>query len=233
MTNQSNDNPFIRFARERGHRKRLPLMKFRKGEYFVGTDEVSLGREFIAVVTELRYGFVKFINNEHAGERIIRVADGVAWPRREDLGDLDKALWERDKQGPKDPWVEQYFLPVEDVESGEHFAFVAASKGTHDAVEDLLWVYSSNTNKGLPIIALAVGGYKHKSFGWVDTPNLKIVGWHPIVGPIPVTTENKGLEAPIVPETEASSTEVGVVETDDFPEEITGHLDVPDDEEVF
>jgi hypothetical protein len=167
---KKDDNPFLRFVREKGHKQRLPLMKFRKGKYFVGTNEVPLEREFIAVVLELRYGFVKFVNNEHAGESLIRVADGVAWPCREDLGDLDKALWERDKQGPKDPWVEQFYLPLQDVESGENFAFVAASKGTHDAVYDLLGTYGDNRHKGMPIIALAVSGYKHKDFGWVDTP---------------------------------------------------------------
>jgi hypothetical protein len=221
MINQSNDdNPFVRFAREKGHRQRLPLMKFRKGKFFVGTDEVPLGREFIAVVSELRYGFVKFVNNEHAGEHIIRVADGVAWPRREDIGDHNKALWERDNKGePKDPWIEQYYLPLQDFESGEHLAFVApsTSKGSYDAVADLLWVYGNNTSKGLPIIALGVGGYKHKRFGWVDTPKLKIIGWHPIVASV-ASTGKKVLEAPA---------------TDDVPEEITGHLDVPEDEDVF
>jgi hypothetical protein len=224
---RQDDNPFLRFVREKGHKQRLPLMKFRKGKYFVGTNEVPLGREFIAVVSELRYGFVKFVNNEHAGECVIRVADGVAWPCREDLGDLDKALWKRDKQGPKDPWVEQFYLPLQDVESGEHFAFVAASKGTHDAVCDLLWTYGDNRHKGLPIIALAVSGYEHKSFGWVDTPDLKITGWHPIVVPIPATTENKALEAPVVPEIE-------VRDAAEVPEEVTGHLDaLPEDEGVF
>jgi hypothetical protein len=120
--------------------------------------------------------------------------------------------------------------PLQDVESGEHFAFVAATKGTHDAVYDLLWTYSNNRHKGLPIIALAVSGYEHKNknFGWVDTPQFKIIGWHPIMVPVPATTDNKVLEAP------AAVPEIEVRDSAEVPEEVTGHLDaVPDDEGVF
>jgi hypothetical protein len=30
-----------------------------------------------------------------------------------------------------------------------------------------------------PVVVIGVSGYKHKKYGWVDTPAFKIVGWVP------------------------------------------------------
>lgn len=113
-------------------------------------------------------GWVKFEDNavvdrSHNG----RVADGYKPPRRKELPDIDTAGWkEIDSDGkPRDPWVQQWFLPLVSVEKGEFVCFVTGSNGSDVAIASLCRVFGRRKDGALPIVATARRAYKHKKLG--------------------------------------------------------------------
>ena len=58
------------------------ILKFQKGKYFVGDDEIAVNSELIAHVTQLARGWVKFKNGELVDRRIGKVVDGFVAPQR-------------------------------------------------------------------------------------------------------------------------------------------------------
>jgi hypothetical protein len=154
------------------------LMKFVKGRYTIGDDEVPVGTEVIAHIVQLASGWTKFKNNEVVDQHIGKPADGFRMLERDELGDLDEAGWERDSNGnARDPWVKQYYLPMEDAETGDISVFVTSSHGGRGAIGKLLNIFSRKTRNGLPIVKLNVASYKHRTFGRIETPDFPIVGW--------------------------------------------------------
>jgi len=64
-------------------------------------------------------------------------------PKRADLGDTDQALWETDKNGkPIDPWSQQTYVPMIQVETGELYCFIFRSFGGKQTFRDLCRAYS-------------------------------------------------------------------------------------------
>jgi hypothetical protein len=153
-------------AQEEGANEIGRLLKFSKGHYLVGTEEIPLGKEFVAHVEHWTRGWVKFKHGELVERRVGRVADGFVVPDRDQLGDNDSTTWETDAHGePQDPWSQQSYLPLEDLESGEILTFVSGSMGGRQAVSRLAGRAARHLAlMGLPIIKLAVESYKHKSF---------------------------------------------------------------------
>ena len=80
-------------------------------------------------------GWVKFKRGELVERRVGRVADGFVVPKREELDDTDSSAWEIDTRGePQDPWSQQSYLPLEDLETNEILTFVSGSLGGRQAV---------------------------------------------------------------------------------------------------
>src|SRR5262249_46358398 len=132
------------------------LLKFTKGHYYIGDDEVAIGREYIAHVHQLMRGWIKFEDNKPADKKLGKGADGFKVPDREELGDTDQTHWLRDDLGiPRDPWVRQSLLPLEDAETGELVVFVTSSHGGTSAIGQLCHVAGRNVKNGLPKIRLA------------------------------------------------------------------------------
>jgi hypothetical protein len=157
------------------------ILKFKKGEYFIGEDSVPLGTEYLAHAVGWTKCWIKFTDGEVAERKLFRVALGEKPPVREDLDDRDEDNWPKgldDK--PADPWVFQYLLPLENLSNGEIVIFVTASFGGRRAVADLCDTYSKRTkktNRGQPIIKLAKAEMKTKKFGKVLRPQFEVVGW--------------------------------------------------------
>src|SRR6516164_1593168 len=114
----------------------MRLLKFVKGQFLSGDNEVPAGREFIAHADQLAHGYTKFVGGKVAEQRIGLVADeSFVLPERPELGDTDESRWETDSKGdPKDPWAFQYALPLEDPDTGELFTFVTGSHGGNSAI---------------------------------------------------------------------------------------------------
>jgi hypothetical protein len=154
------------------------ILKFQKGKYFVGDDEIAVDSEMIAHITQLARGRVKFKGGELVARKIGKVIDGFALPQREDLDDHDESTWEKNDRGERrDPWISQSYLPLENPETGELIVFVTGSAGGRSAIGALVSTASRNLHKGQPIIQLGVRSYKHKQFGRIENPDFPIVGW--------------------------------------------------------
>ena len=164
-------------AEELGGNNLGKILKFQKGKYYVGDDEVAVNSEMIAHVTQLARGWV-FKGGELIDRHIGKVVEGFVVPQREDLDDTDRTKWERnDRNEPRDPWVLQTYLPFEHPDTGELLVFVTGSAGGRSAVAGLVKTASHNLHKGQPIIQLGVRSYRHKQFGRIENPDFPIVSW--------------------------------------------------------
>jgi hypothetical protein len=165
-------------AREEGANELGKLLKFSKGHYLVGTEEIPVGQEFVAHVEHWTRGWVKFKRGELVERKVGRVADGFVVPQREELDDNDSSTWETDTRGePQDPWSAQSYLPLED-ETGEILTFVSGSVGGRQAVSRLAGRAARQmATMGLPIIKLGIESYKHPNYGRIDKPDFQIIGW--------------------------------------------------------
>jgi hypothetical protein len=173
------ENPWLEVAAENsgGLGK---LLKFVKGKWEIGDDEVPIGTEYIAHIDQLAQGWVHFEDGEVVGDPIIvKIADGKKLPTREELGNTDKKKWEEGEDGkPRDPFVKQWYLPLVNIDSGELHTFVSGSNGGDQAIGALCNVYGRKLHDGqLPIVALQSSGYKHRKYGRIEKPELRIVGW--------------------------------------------------------
>jgi hypothetical protein len=157
------------------------ILKFKKGEYFVGEDEIALGTEYLAHTTAWTKSWIKFADGEVAERKMYRVALGEKPPEREDLDDLDKDNWPEGLDGkPADPWVYQYLLPLENLSNGEVVIFVTSSFGGRRAIADLCSAYVKRTKKtgcGQPIIKLSKTDMPTKKFGKVPRPLFEVISW--------------------------------------------------------
>jgi hypothetical protein len=137
------------------------ILKFKKGNYLIGDDEIPLGTKFIVHTNAWVKMWIKFVNNKVADRKVYRVALGEKPPVREELDDLDKTLWPDGIDGePADPWTLQYMMPFENISSGEIVIFTTPSKGGRRAVSDLCLAYGRRAKKGCrghPIVTLSVG----------------------------------------------------------------------------
>jgi hypothetical protein len=156
-----------------------PLLKFTKGHFYTGDDEVRVDdREYIALMGDVSYGWVKVVDKKVVDQKIGRIAEGFVAENRDALGDTDKSHWEiGSRNEPQDPWALQWYVPLADTGTGEGVVFVTGSAGGRRAVGNLLRTYGRNSRKGNPIVTLGTRGYKHKEFGRVEEPEIKIIGW--------------------------------------------------------
>ncbi|HEY7232237.1 MAG TPA: hypothetical protein VH934_07530 [Xanthobacteraceae bacterium] len=149
-----------------------PLLKYdyAKEKYFVGEDEVPLGREFIAHCDQYARGWTKFVDKVPVDVRVFKIGNGKP-PERHELDELQLADTENDL------WVFQRFLPLEDLETGEIIVFVSKSVGGKIALGDLLSTFGANAHRGLPMVKLATGSFNTKSFGKKPRPVFVIMGY--------------------------------------------------------
>jgi hypothetical protein len=171
-------NPFLEAAAESADSVGK-LLKFSKGRWFVGDDEVRPGTEYVAHVSQVMRGWIRFDGGKVAQRLVGKIADGFKPPSREELGDNDTTKWDKDSQGkPRDPWTLQWYLPLVGVENSDLLTFVTGSRGGISALSDLCRIYGSKERNGaLPVVALETRNYKHETFGRIDTPHFGLVGW--------------------------------------------------------
>ena len=100
-------------AQEEGTNELGALLKYSKGHYFVGTDEIPMGTEYLAHVHLWVRGYVKFKGGALIEHKVGKVADGFVIPEREDLDETDSSTWEKSPSGEaKDPWTQAVLSPA-------------------------------------------------------------------------------------------------------------------------
>ena len=91
LPSHGTSNPFLAAAHDTssGIGK---LLKFTKGAYQTGDNQVPLGTQFIAHVDQIARAWVKFTGAKLVDIKLFKVAEGLRLPSREELGDIDEAL---------------------------------------------------------------------------------------------------------------------------------------------
>ncbi len=162
------------------------LLRFSKGDYLAGQSSqvVEPGSVFTANLDELMAGWIKWVDGKPAEHLMVRVANGVAPPRRAELGDLDQSQWEKDASGQeRDPWQFCNYLPLMN-EKGELFTFTTSSRGGINAIAMLARRYANHRKRHpdvFPLIALGVDSYQHsnREFGRIKFPVFAPTGYAP------------------------------------------------------
>src|SRR5262249_27227213 len=129
------ENPYLKIAAEGGDNPGQ-LLKFVKGKWMIGDEQVAIGTEYVCYLNQAMRGWTKFEDNKATNRVIGKIADGFTPPERSELGDTDEAKWKRDEGEPRDPWVHQYMLPMVSVDTGELITYVTGSEGGRIAVQD-------------------------------------------------------------------------------------------------
>lgn len=152
----------------------LPIIKLTKdGNWVRGAENTPVTEIRFAVdVDGAERGFVCFVDGKLEDKVMVRVASGKK-VSQETLPD----------HGPyegNDGWKACTSIQLRSLTSGDEFLFCPVSNGGLAAIGPILKMYKCRlqANKGgIPIIDLDVADYKHKSYGKVLKPVLKIVEW--------------------------------------------------------
>jgi hypothetical protein len=126
------------------------------------------------------FGFVKWENRKAVDYHVGLVRERFQPPKRAQLGDTDRSLWERDNS---DPWQLTFFLPLSDPETDELFVYSTTSRGGRDCLANLQEAYADNRQyhpaeaHKLPLVELDASHYQHQDFGRVETPTFDIIEW--------------------------------------------------------
>jgi hypothetical protein len=161
------------------------LLKFAKGDFVAGegNEVVPESTEFTALMDEALAGWVRWEDAKPVEHRMGRIADSYVPPPRNTLGDVDAAAWETDGDGKaRDPWQFTNYVPLRHEDSDEMYTFVAASRGSLNAVGDLCRQYARHAKKHPgqdPVVKLMSGTYDHKikAYGKIAFPIFCVVGW--------------------------------------------------------
>jgi hypothetical protein len=142
-----------------------PLLRFVKGEYFAGDGLIEPGHEYIAYPFDAMRGFARWEDNAVKEQRLGRIAD--------------RFNLEREDLPAEQDWKPQYVLPLEDVDTGEFFAFVSGSWGGKKAINTLInhtaRAVKAGTGEATPTIRLMVGSFTSKEYGRIACPEFELV----------------------------------------------------------
>lgn len=156
-------------------------MKFKKGSYVVDDQTVPLGTEYLLHATAWVKSWTKFIDGAFIERQLYRVALGEQPPEREELDDQDQTTWKPGIDGkPRDPWILQYMVPLEDLSSGDIVVFTTQSAGGQRAVSDICGTYAKRCKRGVfgqPIVKLQSTMMPTRKFGDVQRPLFEVSRW--------------------------------------------------------
>jgi hypothetical protein len=173
------DDPWAAHAAETSGNQLGKLIKYSKGRWWQGDNEIAIGTEFLALVRDAALGDVRWEGGKPVEMRLGFIRDGARFAQRASLGYLDKSEWETDAKGdPRDPWQQQRFLPMLHTDTDELHCWAFSSHGARGTFSELCRQYSPHrkTSK-LPVVSLQTSSYKHNDYGRVDVPILKIERW--------------------------------------------------------
>ena len=182
-------NPFTAYGEQASQKSIVgQLLRFTKGDFLAGQEdeEVPVGTQFVANMDEMLAGWIRWEANKPTDHVMGKVSDGYQPPRRNELGDSDKEMWEVDDRGePRDPWqFSNYLLMKGTGDDDELYTFTTSSKGGLNALGDLCKSYGkamAQRPNEYPVIEIGVRAYDHanRSYGRIKVPTFEIKGWAP------------------------------------------------------
>ena len=162
------------------------LLKFTKfGQFVAGeeAEEVPMNTELMVHADEILVGYIKWAENRPVDTVMGRLCDGFEPPKRSELGDTDKELWEVDDNNQsRDPWQFSAYVVMYDPEAEQIYTFATASKGGHKAVGIISKAYGQRARmmpEMFPVVRLNWTEYEHSNprYGKIWNPVFDIVGW--------------------------------------------------------
>lgn len=163
LTKEEADN-FKDYAAEGGDL--LERIKFKRDKWIRTQDdsEIPPDEQFVINLTALWREWTKWKGQEPVDRKVVPVASGEPFPDRDEMGDLDQALWETDGDGnPRDPWQEQHGFTMRSLKSGEESACSFSSDGGKRAVRKLAGIFEFQTSAaGEPMFPRVL--LKHKTY---------------------------------------------------------------------
>jgi hypothetical protein len=137
--------------------------------------------DFRARCAETLYGYTRFNGEGNPPDRAMGQLYAGFKVKRDELGDDDEASWEISQftGKPRDPWIFQFWVVLENVATNELYTFVTGSVTGTRAVNNLLRHFNrmQETKPGAdPIVRLVKSSYHHKTFGDVAIPMFHITG---------------------------------------------------------
>jgi hypothetical protein len=179
-------DPFAQYAAMTS-RDGIRLSFNKSGEWIAAFSEgptlIPEGKKLMAQMSDFVLAWTRWMGGKPTDRHVVLVASGVAPARRDQIGDTDTSLWEKDDEGLlRDPWQATHELPLIDLESGEKFIYTTNSIGGKTALGNLASSFANGRKRHPnqnPIITLGAGGYNHKikSRGFIHVPVLKIDSW--------------------------------------------------------
>jgi hypothetical protein len=161
-----------------------PLLKFQKGDWYVGQDneEIPLGAAVAVDMFHAEWGWIRWSNNKPAERRMVLIASGQPIVPRDTLGYNDEGMWDRDDEGkPRDPWRKTVEIPTREVNGAKReFLMAGSGVGFEGGMKALLKAFGEQmrTNAGkIAIIELRADKYTHPKYGIVKVPSMPLVGW--------------------------------------------------------
>jgi hypothetical protein len=171
-------DPFAAFATQEGGALEGEFLKFTRGAWMIGDNEVKEDTRLIAGMSDLHTGWLRWGNASVTDRVLGRVAEGFVPPPRSELGDNNEAQWDTGPGGPRDPWVFTAILPLIAEEDDRRLVYSTSSFGGRRAIARLSSAYARRRDRtSMPVVTLGGDSYKHKTFGLVHRPLFVVVGW--------------------------------------------------------
>jgi hypothetical protein len=166
------------------------MLKFIKGKWTIGDDEVPASTKLIVHIDHLVRGWIRFDDRKVVERILLRRGDKKKLPDREDLSYAEESDWPCDSRGrARDPWSKQFFVPMVNVNDGSVVTFITGTVGGRIAVGKLCDAFLNNDRKR-PIVTLDVSDFKTKDYGTVDCPSFKVIGFEDEPAEPPPTPES-------------------------------------------
>jgi hypothetical protein len=154
----------------------LTMIKYNSGIWTISDVMVPPATRFVLYPDQVMHSWTCFADPKDVTEISAVVAEDVEGDTelkivngkgREDLGNHDRSLWEKDKSTglPKDPWAYGLGLPMMNAETGAVVIFKIGSVGGMGAIAGQVASYTRNRHLGYPIVTLSTGSYKNKKYG--------------------------------------------------------------------
>jgi hypothetical protein len=144
---------------------RLPTfqMNGQSGIYkFQNGSEIPVNSKFVAVMQEAKHGFIRFYGEGETPSAEMRLIGAEPLIDRASLGDTDETKWGKDANGKpnKDPWQEQFEIPVFDPSTGDSYCYLSRSKICNNVVRQFNGTYARNPRSKaglLPVVQFGRG----------------------------------------------------------------------------
>jgi hypothetical protein len=178
-TQLSYHEKLAKFAAETGGNELPGLqLKFAQGDWLLEDVPAVMDHLYVAQLRGITMGWVRWKKGEDI--RRIPAPLGTNPLERHELGDLDEATWDFNKDGvtKDDPWQLKTFIGLLRHHDGEPVVFSTKSHGGRKAIGQLAAQGAQEPEGVAPIVMLSSSSYINKRYGGkTHNPVFKVLKW--------------------------------------------------------